>query len=1097
MCGVARDTVGESDFVPPLEAAMPPSITLGSEPPKPASGPGEHPPLQQPPANKDIPTIDLSCDENDDLQKAIALSLQDQQETPTLQGISAEDQEVSRALEASLKDSQPQATIDLLNPRERKRQPGVPVGLKNIGNSCWFNVIIQPLFHIPAFRDMILNFSQDVDIDEQMEETQKSSRQLVPALRKLFALMIGSNRKYIDPSHAVHIFQGQEMRKNAQQDVCEFTHKLLERLEEEYQQLLRRQGVEKESSGCHVSKDADFDNPIMKLFYGQSKKEANEDEDGPKLEAFGQYPLHVMKYEDIHESILASMSTSMPNMTGETVEPVQQETWFKMLPPVLIFSLSRYEYSLEKKRAEKVHNKFEFPEFLYMDRYMEINKKLIKEKHIKVAKIKGELNSLTATLDRYLKYGKGDAKYPIGDILKYTLDFAQTGLNPSQEVESNNVLSPSIMEVDGIESCENDVEMTEDPEVKRVQEKTVLDRENEKIEDRGEELENSEVIKSEDIENNLSVKEDSIQEGQTEKEEIMTNCVEEGNPRPIDDEPQQLPSPSKRMRILPPAPRNITPSELNILQSCLSRWLQDINSQVAELKRCISELEQQLRQMYDEPYLKRIPYRLHAVVVHEGQASGGHYWVYTFNGARKTWVKFNDIQVVDSNWEELLQDSVGGQNNASAYCLLYIDESRYNVLFPQPPESMENMLANLAIDLQEYLKNDNMAFAKELEEWDLKNEKVEQGKVAVRPHQEQQGTTGTWDNSMALAPTTAPNSPDVICVEDPEEASFFTDVQTMLSQTVLDALKKKDDISLQKDHGNILTHILRNEFLRLQSFADVNADSSPYGEPSILDFGVYLIRNNQSVEPLLHWYGCEVVWQVAQSCSERTPLIERVAMEAAQRLHQLREQHQRTAGAEYRGWRRHYRTLINCAWHLVYGHRQYEKGCLERALPLLLQACKIHTDLAERPPAGTRKTLDRQVLWQCRRACLLSLNRQLVETFLNGEGEQLSDIPISVSTLVVPAISQLSSEKEDSSTAAEVRAQWCSLLERQPGSPVKSKMIEQILEGVLSGGGETKGGLPLQIPRPPAVLPLYKQYMEACNAIMSASSKPKAQTSDL
>ncbi|XP_045615098.2 ubiquitin carboxyl-terminal hydrolase 25 [Procambarus clarkii] len=1084
MCGVARDKTGESDIVPPLEAAMPPSITVGSDPPKPTAGPGDHPPPQEPPTNKDIPTIDLSCDENDDLQKAIALSLQDQQGTTTLQGVSAEDQEVSRALEASLKESQPQATIDLLNPQERKRQPGVPVGLKNIGNSCWFNVVIQPLFHIPVFRDLILNFSQNGDV-EQMEETQKSSRQLVPALRKLFSLMIGSNRKYIDPTHAVHIFQGQEMRKNAQQDVCEFTHKLLERLEEEFQQLLRRQGVEKESSGCHVSKDADFDNPIMKLFYGQSKKEICDDDNGPKQEAFGQYPLHVMNFEDIHDSILASMASCMPNTLGDVVEPVQQETWFKMLPPVLIFSLSRYEYSHEKKRAEKVHNKFVFPEFLFMDRYMEINKKIIKEKHIRVAKLKGELNSLTKTLDRYQKYGTGEAKYPIGDILKYTLDFAQTGLNPVSETEANSVPSPSMMEVDGLEAVENDVEMADAPEVKK-----------ERLEENGTEKENKSriLIAGEAVINNLILKEE-LEDSLIVKEAVVSNNLG-SNEGEGDEEPQQMPSPSKRMRILPPAPRNITTSELSILQTCLSRWLQDINSQVAELRQCISELQQQLNKMYDEHYLKQIPYRLHAVVVHEGQASGGHYWVYTFDNTRKTWMKFNDIQVVESNWEELLQDSVGGQNNASAYCLLYIDESRYNTLFPQTPETIESMMASCAIDLQEYVKNDNLAFMRELEDWDLK-QKSDKGKDTSGDLQDQQSGTSSWDNNMPLVPVTAPNSPDIICVQEADEASFFTEVQTMLTQTILDALAKKDENALQRERGTLLNTVLINEFVRLQSFADVNDESNPYSEPSILDFGVYLIRNNQNVDTLLRWYGCEVVLQVAHNISERTPVVERVALEAAQYLHQLREQHQRTEGPEYRGWRRHYRSLIDCAWHLVYGYRHYDKGNLERALPLLLRACRIHTELKDRPPSGTKKTLDRQVLWKCRRACLLTLNEQLIEAFLNGEEQHVREIHGRVNSLIIPALTQLGGVEEDKATADDVRAHWCQLLEREIGSPSKSKMIEQILEGVLSGGGETKGIIPLQIPRPPTVLALYKQYVETCTTVMTAKSKCKAQTSDL
>ncbi len=33
-----------------------------------------------------------------------------------------------------------------------------PVGLKNIGNTCWFNSIVQALYTLPYFRQLILNF---------------------------------------------------------------------------------------------------------------------------------------------------------------------------------------------------------------------------------------------------------------------------------------------------------------------------------------------------------------------------------------------------------------------------------------------------------------------------------------------------------------------------------------------------------------------------------------------------------------------------------------------------------------------------------------------------------------------------------------------------------------------------------------------------------------------------------------------------------------------------------------------------------------------------------------------------------------------------
>lgn len=70
----------------------------------------------------------------------------------------------------------------------------------------------------------------------------------------------------------------------------------------------------------------------------------------------------------------------------------------------------------------------------------------------------------------------------------------------------------------------------------------------------------------------------------------------------------------------------------------------------------------------------QVPYRLHAVLVHEGQANAGHYWAYIYHQPRKSWLKYNDISVTESSWEELERDSFGGLKNASAYCLMYISD---------------------------------------------------------------------------------------------------------------------------------------------------------------------------------------------------------------------------------------------------------------------------------------------------------------------------------------------------------------------------------------------------------------------------------------
>lgn len=72
----------------------------------------------------------------------------------------------------------------------------------------------------------------------------------------------------------------------------------------------------------------------------------------------------------------------------------------------------------------------------------------------------------------------------------------------------------------------------------------------------------------------------------------------------------------------------------------------------------------------------QVPYRLHAVLVHEGQANAGHYWAYIYSSQHRCWMKYNDISVTESSWEELMRDSFGGYRNTSAYCLMYVNDKK-------------------------------------------------------------------------------------------------------------------------------------------------------------------------------------------------------------------------------------------------------------------------------------------------------------------------------------------------------------------------------------------------------------------------------------
>ena len=92
-------------------------------------------------------------------------------------------------------------------------------------------------------------------------------------------------------------------------------------------------------------------------------------------------------------------------------------------------------------------------------------------------------------------------------------------------------------------------------------------------------------------------------------------------------------------------------------------------------------------------------YSLHAVCVHEGTATLGHFWTYVYHTDRQKWFRYNDNEgmetelldilhvsrsfvVVESKWADVVEAGIGGHrtNNErddtrvpSAYLLVYIN----------------------------------------------------------------------------------------------------------------------------------------------------------------------------------------------------------------------------------------------------------------------------------------------------------------------------------------------------------------------------------------------------------------------------------------
>jgi ubiquitin carboxyl-terminal hydrolase 25/28 len=88
-----------------------------------------------------------------------------------------------------------------------------PCGLKNIGNTCYFNSLIQIYFNLPLFVEEIMRFNPDekfslADIPERqradIEKKVNANKKLIKELQVLFANMALSDKKYADPSKVMN-----------------------------------------------------------------------------------------------------------------------------------------------------------------------------------------------------------------------------------------------------------------------------------------------------------------------------------------------------------------------------------------------------------------------------------------------------------------------------------------------------------------------------------------------------------------------------------------------------------------------------------------------------------------------------------------------------------------------------------------------------------------------------------------------------------------------------------------------------------------------------------------------------------------------------
>ncbi|XP_046788333.1 ubiquitin carboxyl-terminal hydrolase 28 isoform X19 [Gallus gallus] len=989
-----------------------------------------------------------------------------------------------------------------------KRVGDWPVGMKNIGNTCWFSAVIQSLFQLPQFRRLVLSYSFPPNVLESCRtRTGKRNIAFMQELQCLFALMLGTRRKFVDPSAALELLRDAfKSTEEQQQDVSEFTHKLLDWLEDAFQLAVNVRSPGDKS-----------ENPMVQLFYGTFLTEGvHEGNTFSKIETFGQYPLQVNGYRNLNECLEGAMvEGEMDEETATQSVKYVQERWFTKLPPVLTFELSRFEFNQSLGQPEKIHTKLEFPQTIYMDRYLYCSKELIQTKREEMKKLKEKMLVLQQKLERYMKYGSGPARFPLPDMLQYVLEFITT--KPAGAVSS---------------AC---VSSTEDSQM--------MDRQSQ-----GESL----IL-------GTPSQPDSMLDGKDGKPEDEAVLLANSSPQQQLNAPLQPSEPPAEMSDCP-APHVVSEEEMNLVTTCLQRWRNEIEQDVRDLKESIARVSLSVDEMYSDPHLQQVPYHLHAVLVHEGQANAGHYWAFIYDQPRKSWLKYNDISVTESSWEELERDSFGGLRNASAYCLMYISDKVSHVVAGEGDGSevgqFQKEVEALPPELRRYIQEDNWRLEQEAEEWEeeqsckipstasesqelspesgldppaaheqsLRSLSSEHAMIAkeqtakaianaakvyekngveaalcepkeVEPMKAQLGETtftvqAEQPQDAKEAEPTAQSSSQISEVEIPSvgkvpvrsDADGYNE-EVMLSpamQGVILAIAKARQTFDRDGSEAGLVKAFHEEYSRLYLLS--KETPTPQNDARLQHVLVYFLQNDapqQIVERTL----LEQFADKNLSYDERSISIMKVARDKLKEIGP-----DEVNMEEYKKWHEDYSLFRKVSVYLLTGLELYQNRKYKESLTYLIYAYQSNTTLLKK---GANRGVNESLITLYRRKCLLKLNEVASSLFVSCEEAHVAEGISILNELIIPCmhlINNFDISREDMDAIEVMRNRWCSYLGREDMDASLQIRLGELLPRLLDGSTEV-----VVLKEPPKIRPnspydLCSRFAAVMESIHDAST---------
>lgn len=229
-------------------------------------------------------------------------------------------------------------------------------GIRDLGNTCYLNAVLQMLFHIPAVRDEVLRASASFPVAAH-NSAKKITPLLASGLGELFAEMAYSrDERGVDAERFASFLS---IDKGIQQDAQEFFVLLINWLQREVGDAVRHvfEGTilhDRECSKC-----------------GRSCKRA-------EPFSFLSLPVRQSIEESLEELLRVHEVQGFKCEECGAVTSAFSRLHIRTLPDVLVVHFNRFSFSLQEKRREKITRSVSFPIEWdltpYKDRWRQVQK---------------------------------------------------------------------------------------------------------------------------------------------------------------------------------------------------------------------------------------------------------------------------------------------------------------------------------------------------------------------------------------------------------------------------------------------------------------------------------------------------------------------------------------------------------------------------------------------------------------------------------------------------------------------------------------------------------------------------------------------------